>query len=443
MELLQRLRHSTFLRHNLIFFIGSVGVGVLNYLYYPILGRLMEPAAFGEVQALVSLFLQFTIFLNVLSMVTVNVVTNYSNRGKLNQVVYELEKIASWLAVGILLLSVIFGNFLKELLQFESVAPFGALALALAVSVPLTFRSAYIRGERKFGAASTAMAVGAAAKIVCSVALVAFGLGTVGAILGIVAAQIIALIYATVWAARVGFRKPEYAKYLRKPKMQAILPELRYAAAVLGGSLAITLLMSIDILIVKHYFDARTAGLYAGVATVARIIFFFTASISQVLMPSVKLSNTAAQNRALLLKSLVMLVGVGGSVLLVCVAFPQFITRTLMGNEYTEFVDLLPLLALTMFIISLLNLLLSYLLAMRRKMVAFIGIMGFVVTFAALIVHHDSLRAVVGTVLMGSVITMCLLVIYSFIINSRPHRREVERGTNGSAAYFDNRSDLQ
>ena len=82
MNVITALRSSDFLRNNTIFFAGSVLVGALNYLYYPLIGRLVSPAVFGEIQTLVSLFLQFTIFLNVLGMITVNIMANYADKEK-------------------------------------------------------------------------------------------------------------------------------------------------------------------------------------------------------------------------------------------------------------------------------------------------------------------------------------------------------------------------
>ena len=76
------LSTSAFLRHNAIFFVGAVAVGALNYLYYPILGRMLNIESFGEVQTLVSLFVQLQIFLTVMSQVTVNVVANYEDEDR-------------------------------------------------------------------------------------------------------------------------------------------------------------------------------------------------------------------------------------------------------------------------------------------------------------------------------------------------------------------------
>jgi O-antigen/teichoic acid export membrane protein len=56
--LLQLSARKDLLWHNGIFFVGSLVASVLNYLYYPVLGRMLHPAAFGESQTLVSMFLQ-------------------------------------------------------------------------------------------------------------------------------------------------------------------------------------------------------------------------------------------------------------------------------------------------------------------------------------------------------------------------------------------------
>ncbi|HMH70359.1 MAG TPA: hypothetical protein VK502_03080, partial [Candidatus Saccharimonadales bacterium] len=126
----------------------------------------MEPASFGEIQVLVSLFLQFTIFLNVLSLVTVAITVNYIDKVKADRMIFELEKLAAYLALGLLALSIIGGEFLRQQLRFESMLPFVALTLAMLVSIPLTFRSAYARGQKRFGIASMSQLIGAGVKII-------------------------------------------------------------------------------------------------------------------------------------------------------------------------------------------------------------------------------------------------------------------------------------
>lgn len=434
MRYVTALKRSDFLKHNAVFFVGSVLVGALNYLYYPILGRLMAPAAFGELQVLISLFLQFTILLNVLSMITVNVTVNQTDVKKAHRIIFELEKLAAYLTVGILAFSVIGGEFLRSTLHFESMLPFVALALAMLASVPLTFRSAFARGQKRFGIASASQLIGATVKIIFSVGLVVLGLGVAGAVAGIVGAQLVAFLYAARWAARLGFSRPADTHYGTLPDLKIVVPELKYAAAVLVGLLAVTMLMSIDVIVVKYFFDPHTAGLYAGIATVARTIFFLAVPLSQVLMPMVKTNQPLKQNYHLLLKSLGLTVAVCGFVLGVLAFAPETVVRVLMGVEYITYAPLLLPLATAIFAISIVNLVMTYYFALRQKMIMLVGIIGFAISLSLMLVWHGDLSAIVDSMLIGSVITLGLAGTYVLVMLKRGVRHaeqdNFDRGTD-------------
>lgn len=400
------LKRSSFLKHNAVFFFGSVAVGALNYLYYPILGRLMSPAEFGEVQVVVTLFLQFTIFLNVLSVITVTISVNYKNTKKAHRIMFELEKLASYCVLGLLAFSLLGGEFLRQQLKFDSQLPFVALALAMLVSIPLTFRSAYARGQKHFGVASLSQLIGAGVKVLFSAALIVLGLGVSGAIFGIVAAQLLAFLYAARWAYRLGFRRPSDTNYGTLPDLKLVLPELTYASAAFVTLITLTLMMSIDVIVAKYYFDAHMAGLYAGIATVGRIVFFLAAPIAQVLMPHIKASQPEQKNRQLLLRSLGLTIAATGSVVVACTLFPQDITRLLMGVDYITYAYLLPELTLAICIISIINITCMYYLALRKKTIMVVGIIGFAATLILMTIWHADLQALVHCMLTGSILTL-------------------------------------
>jgi O-antigen/teichoic acid export membrane protein len=431
------IRSSTFLRHNFIFFAGSVAIGALNYLYYPVIGRMLQPAAFGETQTLVSLFLQISIFLTVLGMLTINIVANYTADGAAQQkqrdrVILELEKFALLISLGLLILTVLFGGALERFFQFSDYLPFVLLGLAVVVTVPFTFRSAYLRGQQFFGITSLAGIVGAGAKLAFSAIFVAMGMGTAGAILGVVLAQFLAFLYAALYARRHGFRESLFKQMGRLPDLRLILPELKYALLVLVCSLTITGLYSIDIVVVKHYFDARTAGLYAGIAAVARIVFFLTASITQVLMSAVRLQNFAQQNSAVVTKSFVLLSVIGGGTVALFWAMPRLIVGHLMGADYLAYASLLPRLSLVVFLISILNLFITYHMALRRYSIALIVIMGGLASVLFLAISHGTLMNVVNGLLYGSIVTLTALGLWLGVAKLKQAREVKAYGTTAS-----------
>jgi O-antigen/teichoic acid export membrane protein len=421
-RLILQLRKSEFLRHNAIFFAGSVAIGALNYAYYPLLGRLLEPTPFGEVQTLVALFLQLAIFLGVLGNITVNIIANHGDEAIGRRTMLELEKLALIISVIGFLVAVAIAPMLQRFFNFDSYVPFIILALAIVVSVPSTFRSSYLRGKKHFGLTSVAGLVAAAAKLLFSVLLIWAGFGTVGAISGLVLAQLASFAYAAVKARQVGFDQSLRKDFFKLPDMKLIIPELKYAGLVLVCSLTITALYSIDIIAVKHYFDAHTAGLYAGISTVARIIFFLTASTAAVLLPSVKISNTSGQNRAVLRKSLCLTAVVGGGALAVFWIVPRFVTQVLMGQNYLQYAHLLPRLSLVIFLVSLLNLIMLYFMALRHYAIALVAIIGLAVTCGLVGMHHDSLQAIVDSMLYGSVALAALLAAWALLGKEKLNR---------------------
>jgi O-antigen/teichoic acid export membrane protein len=407
-KIISGARSSQFLRHNAVFFTGSLVVGALNYIYYPVLGRLMSTSDFGETQALVSLFLQATIFLSVVTNVAVNIVANEKNAGLRNRVIYELEHAAMLITLVALGIMIVFIPQLKAFLQFEHSGPFFILALSLVVSVPGALRHAFLRGRSAFGLLSAASIVGSLAKIIFSAGFVLLGWRTLGAMGGLVAAQMLALAYAAWSARRLGLHRPGPLKVLRWPDITLIRPHLHYAFLVLIVSLVSTMLFSFDIIAVKHYFPAEIAGFYAGIATIARIIYFVTGSIAAVLLSTVKLSSSTKANHALLARSALLQGAIGGSALLMFALAPRFITHLLVGARYGEYFYLLPKLSLALFILSFVSLLFNYDLALRRASSGVVAVLGAIAMGVIVVMHHSSLVAVVDSLLLGSIAVMAL-----------------------------------
>lgn len=410
---LTRFKKNSFLKQNLIFFIGSVVVGLLNYAYYPLIGRILAPDSFGEVQTLISIFLQLTIFLNVLSMVIVTIVVNYQDEKVKIRTVVELEKFALILGLLFLLVIAVFAPKLQLLFKFESMLSFIVLALALVFSVPFNFRTAYLRGKKSFIHVSIANILNAFLKLILSLFFIILGWKTLGAVFGIALAQLMALAYAGVYVKKHGLNI-DPKKYLKLPDLKNISTELKYSLTIFIAMFIITVQFSADIVLIKYFFDAETAGLYAGISTIARIIFFLTAPLVQVLLSVVKREQTNNQNLKFLKKTLVLFLAIGGSTLVILTFAPATITHLLVGDKYSAYIHLLPKLSLMIFIVSAINLLTSYFLALKRNSIVFILFLGAVTTFALIFFGIKDLETITSNLVYGSLATAVLLLFWTF-----------------------------
>lgn len=404
--IITKLTKDRFVRNNLILFIGSFFVAVLSYLYYPVLARLMNINDFGEVQTLVTIFNQAALIFGAINIVTVVLVASSNNQKRNEVFILELQKLMIYAVVAIGLVAIIFSPLLKSFFNFQSVWPFFAMVLALLLNAPIAFWMSYMQGKENFSGMNILGILGAGGKLIASAVLVVVGFGSFGAIFGLFLGQLVALGY-------VGqkYDVPSFKKLIHKglPRWQILRTELRYTSLVFSVTLLITLLYSGDILIVKHYQSAEVAGLYAGISSIARIIFFLTLPFAMVLLPAV--SNNPKERRSTLRKSLMYVIGLGS---LTCAVFwlakTQIIT-ILIGSRYNAMAYILPRLSLAILFIAISNILFYYLLAMRSIKSLLIASIGVIVFITMSVLYHATPDQVVNNLLVASTITVILLVL--------------------------------
>ena len=102
-----------------------------------------------------------------------------------------------------------------------------------------------------------------------------------------------------------------------------------------------TFLYTADVIVVKHFFSPTDAGLYSGVSTVARIIFYITGPVCIVLLPTVKLKNHLKENKKYLNKALLITFVLGTAALLFFLVLPSLSVKMLVGSKFVVMSPLL------------------------------------------------------------------------------------------------------
>jgi O-antigen/teichoic acid export membrane protein len=400
------VKESPFLINNLIFFSGSLVVAALNYLYYPILGRMLDPIHFGEVQTLLSLYAQAAVFLNILTYVTIHVTVNTDDPETRNHLLLRLERIALLGGYGALAVALVCTPLLRSFLNFTNPWPFVALVIALAISIPMALRMAFLRGKKLFLKATLMDGIGSFAKIVLSVALVVVGWKTFGAIMGLALSQIISLAFGVAWVRRAGFSGFGWHK-INIP-LSRLRPQFAYAAGAFLATSTITAIMGLDIIAVKHYFSPEVAGTYAGMATIARIVFYITAPFMGVLLTMVSINQPQRKNLLQLGGSIALISMIGGSALLVLALFPDFFVRVLVGPKYLAYASYLPRLSLAMLLLGIANALLMYQVTMRQYRVALYATVLVVLSVGLVYWNHTTVVSVINDIVCSSVAVLII-----------------------------------
>jgi len=404
--LLKWIREDKFIKNNIVFFCGSMVVAFLNYLYHPILGRMMRVEDFGEVQAFISFVLIFGVFSGIFKNVITNIVANFQGEED-KKTILMLQKTGLYFALLVSSALLIFGSHFVSFFNFRANYLFIILSILIVLGVVYSTHLAIIQGLKDFKALSVAGIIASGSKVIISVALVFFGWAVFGATAGLILSQLAVLIYILLYG-RKNFRLgPGF-----KTKIDnRIKKELWYAFLFLAASFSVTFLYSADTIIVKKFFSAEMAGFYSGIATIGRIIFFVTGSVAAVLLPSIKINDVENKNKKILIKALILNIMIGGGVLAAFLIFPTLITRILIGSRYLAYVYLLPKISLFLFVISLSNLLFIYLLALRKNFVFYASFIGPVIVLLLSGLRHAALEDIIVNFLIGSLATLILLSI--------------------------------
>ncbi len=403
--MLRKIIQDDFVKNNIILFAGSMVVAVLNYVYHPILSRMMSVEDFGEVQTLISLFLQTGVVLGIFGNIVVNLTANSDRDADKLQIINQLYKIALLSSLVLTAGIIIFTPFLKGFLQFHSIFAFWALAISLPLSVSLTFRRFFLQGKKDFKKVSAIGIFYSVGRLILAVFLVWLGWATLGAIGAITLTTLFSLFYAY----RVTRRELKLS--LRQPIIfnKALREEFKYGGLILATTGFITFLYTADMVFVKHYFSPELAGFYGGVATIARVVFFVTGSVTAVLIASVKIKESFRNNFRVLLKGLIIISLIGLGATGVFVLFPELVIKLMIGQRYLPYAYLLPKMAIVLFLVSLTNLLMMFFLALRKYFVVWISVAGTLIISLTSVLNHGSLIQIVNNFLTGVILTILLL----------------------------------
>jgi O-antigen/teichoic acid export membrane protein len=197
-----------------------------------------------------------------------------------------------------------------------------------------------------------------AGRLVLSISLVAAGLGTTGAYLGMPLAMALTAVALGALLARheAPGEPPAGAWPLRALAREATVP---IAALVL-----IAALQNIDVVLVRHRLPDGPAGAYAAASVAAKVVVWTAVGVGLYLLPEA--ARRAADGRAarpVLLRAIGVVAAVAAPALLVFAVVPELVLRVGFGAEYEVASPALGVLALAMSVLGFVYLAVQFLLA--------------------------------------------------------------------------------
>lgn len=352
------------LKQGLVLFAATSVVSVLNYLFHVVLSRMLGPADYAALAAVLSVFTTVAAPTGAAQAILADYVARFRALGHPQRISGLCRTALQWLgllSLPVALMVMLFASPLASFLQLDSNLPILALATATLTTLLNPALTGIFQGLQRFWLLGVLLLVSAVVRFGSGVALAALGWGAAG---GIAASTLAGLISIGVGLLAL---RPILSAPGEPPQLSAA--ELgRYGGSVLVQGFLFSTFLGLDVVLVKHYFAPETAGYYAAAATVGKMVFFLPGAVGTVMFPRVSAALAAGgSGTSVLRKSVLVTLGLCGSLSLVLFAIPGLITQTLFGPAYAPTASLVGGYSLVMMLLAIVNLLMLYHLSAHRS----------------------------------------------------------------------------
>lgn len=305
--------------------LASTGlVSATNLLYNIAIARGLGPEGFGHATAIYTVLMLLSAVTLAFQLVCSKLVAKSPDLSGKIAIYRELLR-RSW-QTGLFLGAVIMlgSSVIAQYLHLPEAHDIILLGFGTAIYVPLGVRRGMLQGIYDFRRLALNFVLEALIKIVGALIMLHYGLGVTGVIGAVVIS--IALAYATSGSAL------EHTSKVRI-QVKASFREGMQATVFFFGQVIIS---NLDILLVKHYFPPRIAGLYAVVALVGRVVYMFSWSVISSMFPVSAATSHQRASRTVLQSALWLVTGMTSLFSMAVWLAPTSLWRTVLGATFLD-----------------------------------------------------------------------------------------------------------
>jgi len=329
----------------------------LNYFFHFAMARMLIPADYGVLAALMSILYIFNVPTEAIQTIIAKYSSQESSLGKIKNIIKKSFRKAAKVSFMLILVYLAACLVLTKILDINySLLALTGLLIFSVFFLPIS--RGVLQGKKKFKSLGFNMVIEASVKILLAILFVYIGMKVYGAILGVFIGTVCAFVLAF----------PSLKEVFSSKELKSNTSGIyNYSIPVFVTIFAIIIFYSLDVILAKAFFSADLAGQYAMASTLAKIIFFGTVPLSKAMFP---ISSESHKDK----KSSLKILGISLLILTACIAialtiiwfFPELLVRIFSGNYHPAASGILFYLAISMSLISFTNLILLYKLSINK-----------------------------------------------------------------------------
>ncbi len=385
--------------------LGSNFANFLAYVYHLVVGRMLGPADYGELVAFISVVSIITVSFNFLGLVIVKFSSSLGEKESSNFLIW-LNKRA--IIAGILgsVFLIFTSPLIARFLHIHNYIMIFLSPLFFFYLLSFVYRS-FLQGKLRFKEVVMSLNLDMGGRMVFGIALISLGLSVTGAVIGNVISTLLAYVVLFYFIKKY-LTKSNHADFKHTTEV------FRYSIPVIAAAVSSYMFITTDILMVKHYFSAHEAGLYAAISTLGKVIFYGTGPINAVMFPLISKRHSQGQKyNKILIISLILTLGMGVFVTLLYYLLPQLMINILYGGDYLQIAPYLFRMGIFLSIFALANLLLSYFISIEKTKVVYFSVVLSLLQIVLLYFYHDNIVQIIN--ISTGVVTILLAILIIFI----------------------------
>jgi len=402
---------------------GSSLATAISLAYNIVVARFLGPLGFGHATAVYTILTLVSAVTLSFQIVSAKMVAQQDSEEKKRAVYRELHLSALGCGIVVALALLIFQKAIANYLNLPTTTLVAVMAIGSAFYVPLGSPRGYIQGTYGFRRLATNVVLEGAVRLGGSLLAILAGLG----VEGVIAANslAVAVAYLTISPA-LSVSAPSPLPFSR------VFHELSLAMVFFSGQVLIN---NCDIVLVKHFFLAKEAGLYAAVAMVGRVIFAFCSAVVNSMFPLVAgTRHEERRNLKVIATSLLLVLGTGLVLALGIGIVPAGLWTSFLGSGFEiagtyNLPYLLAIYAITTIVYSLSVVIITFEMSYKIANTSWIQLAFSGAVIAGICRFHSSLREVIFVQLI-LMVALLISVALPFLINSLSSQNDAPASEN-------------
>ncbi|MGY5354721.1 oligosaccharide flippase family protein [Wenyingzhuangia sp. IMCC45467] len=392
-----------------LFMLSVLTVNGGNYLYNLLLGRILGPEQFSDAAILITmlLVLSFVAMTFQLAAAKFTVTLPDTVFGAFVKKIYK-----NAVVVGIFFgaMVVVFAKDLQEIFHTSSSTMFTIFGIGVPLYFLMSVNRGFFQGKKQFKLLSITYQAEMFTRLGLTLILVLLfhSQSSVVIAVGVLVSLIVGLF-------PLNFNKSQFTSKAALPKKDLSLVK-KFFVITAFYELSQIIINNSDILLVKHYFDAYNAGLYASLALIGRIVYFVAWMFVMLLLPTVvQLKKEGKDTTKVLMKYVSYIAVIASAIVLACAMFPTLIVQMLFGADYVQIAPLLWKYAFATGVFAVANIFAYYFLSLDKYVPVLVSAVFGALQVLLVVFYHTSLAQVVHVQMFAMVFLLFTQVIFFFI----------------------------